>query len=132
MDVPLVSRVLWQRGVLRRRERWGERELAGYQRSQVAALRAFAVARSPFYRRFHEGLENAPLSGLPVLTKATLMDSFDQISTDPAVRIAGLQAYLEAAPALASGSGERTGCRRPRVVRGARLSSPATLPSGRP
>jgi phenylacetate-coenzyme A ligase PaaK-like adenylate-forming protein len=32
---------------------------------------------------------------LPVITKATVMDNFDQISTDPAVRLADLQAYLD-------------------------------------
>ena len=34
----------------------------------------------PFYRRFHKDLEQAPLGELPVLTKATLMDTFDEIS----------------------------------------------------
>ncbi len=95
MDVSLVSRVLWQRRVLRGRERWSGAELAAHQRREEARLREFAVTRSPFYRRFHEGLEHAPLGELPVLTKATLMDNFDQISTDPALRLAGLQAYLE-------------------------------------
>ncbi len=95
MDVSLVSRVLWQRRVLRGRERWSGAELAAHQRREEARLREFAVTRSPFYRRFHEGLEHAPLGELPVLTKATLMDNFDQISTDPALRLADLQAYLE-------------------------------------
>lgn len=90
-----MSRVLWQRRVLRSRERWTGPELAAYQDRQLAVLRDFAVTSSPFYRRFHHGLEQAPLGELPVLTKATMMDSFDQISTDPAVRLAGLQAYLE-------------------------------------
>jgi phenylacetate-coenzyme A ligase PaaK-like adenylate-forming protein len=31
---------------------------------------------------------------LPVLTKATLMDHFDRLSTNPALRLADLQAYL--------------------------------------
>src|SRR6266498_866916 len=95
MDVSLVSRVLWQRRVLRGRERWSGAELAAHQRREEARLREFAVTRSPFYRRFHEGLGHAPLGELPVLTKATLMDNFDQISTDPALRLADLQAYLE-------------------------------------
>jgi phenylacetate-CoA ligase len=45
-------------------------------------LRQFAYEGSPFYRRFHHGLESAPLAELPVLTKAVLMDHFDEISTD--------------------------------------------------
>src|SRR5262249_26472970 len=80
MDMSLISRVLWQRRVLRRRERWSQPRLAQHQRRQLAALRAFAAARSPFYQRFHKGLRHAPLGELPVLTKATLMDNFDQVS----------------------------------------------------
>ena len=53
-------------------------------------MRAYAAAKSPFYRRFHAGAESAPLEELPVLTKAVLMDNFDQISTDPAIRLADL------------------------------------------
>lgn len=60
MDVSLVSRVLWQRRVLRGRERWTRQELVAYQRGQEARLREFAVTRSPFYRHFHEGLELGP------------------------------------------------------------------------
>jgi YHS domain-containing protein len=71
-----------------RRERWSERELREHQRREVAALRGFASARSPFHRRFHRGLGDAPLGELPVLAKATLLDNFDNISTDPAVRLA--------------------------------------------
>lgn len=95
MDVSLVSRVLWQRRILRGRERWDGPELDAYQRRQEARLRGFAVTRSPFYRQFHKGLEQAPLGELPVLSKATLMGNFDQISTDPALRLADLQAYLD-------------------------------------
>jgi phenylacetate-CoA ligase len=95
MDVSLVSRVLWQRRILRGRERWTRPDLEAYQHRQETRLREFAVTRSAFYQRFHEGLEHAPLSELPVLTKAALMDNFDQISTDPALRLADLQGYLE-------------------------------------
>ncbi len=56
----------------------------------------FASARSPFYRRLYAELDDAPLAALPVLTKATLMDNFDQISTDPAVRLSDVQSYLAA------------------------------------
>jgi hypothetical protein len=41
------------------------------------------LERSPFYRRFHSGLEGRPLSELPVLTKAQLMESFGELVTDP-------------------------------------------------
>jgi putative adenylate-forming enzyme len=92
----LVARVLWQRRQLRRRERWSEEQLRVHQERALAGLRAFAYARSPFYRRFHRGLEQAPLEQLPPLTKATLMDAFDEAVTDRALRLAHLQTYLTA------------------------------------
>jgi putative adenylate-forming enzyme len=89
-----LARVLWLRRRLRRREGWNTTELRAHQQRAVAELRAFAGARSPFYQRFLAGLETAPLSELPVLTKATLMDNFDELSTDRTLRLADLQAYL--------------------------------------
>lgn len=96
VSMSMVARVLWLRRTLRQRERWTEPQLREYQRRELTRLREFAYARSPFYQRFHKGLEGAPLGEVPVLTKATLMDNFDQISTDPAVRLADLEAYLGA------------------------------------
>jgi len=92
----LIARVLWRRRQLRRRERWREEQLCVHQQRVLAALREFAYARSPFYRRFHRGLERAPLDQLPPLTKATLMDNFDEVVTDRALRLTDLQSYLEA------------------------------------
>ena len=57
---------------------------------------AYLLERSPFYRRFHHGSEGAGLTELPVLTKAVLMDHFDEISTDRTLRLADVEAYLEA------------------------------------
>lgn len=95
MDASMIARVLWLRRALRQRERWSNAQLREYQQRAIGELRGFAYSRSPFYRRFHTGLDRAPLGELPVLTKATLMDNFDQVSTDPAVRLSGLQAYLD-------------------------------------
>jgi hypothetical protein len=94
MDVSTIARVLWLRRVLRRRERWSRVQLLEHQRRELAVLRAFSVERSPFYRRFHAGLDGVPLSGLPVLTKATLMDHFDELATDPVVRLGDVQTLL--------------------------------------
>jgi phenylacetate-coenzyme A ligase PaaK-like adenylate-forming protein len=96
MSMSMIARVLWLRRRLRQRERWTERQLREHQRRELASLRGFAAAQSPFYRRWHAGLDDAPLGELPVLTKATLMDNFDQIATDPAVRLADVQDYLAA------------------------------------
>ena len=96
MDLSMIARVLWLRRSLRRRERWSQGELGEHQRQELAAIRRFASTRSPFYRHLHHGLGRAPLGELPVLTKATLMDNFDRLATDPVVRLADLQAYLDA------------------------------------
>jgi phenylacetate-CoA ligase len=60
----------------------------------VAQLRRFALARSPFYREFHRGLEQRPLQDLPILTKAMMMERFDELVTDRAVRLTDAEAYL--------------------------------------
>ena len=52
------------------------------------------MARSPFYQRFHAGLEGRPLADLPVLTKAELMTSFDDVVTDRDIRLADVEAHL--------------------------------------
>lgn len=94
MDLELLLRFLILRRRLRQRERWSRSRLAAYQAEAVSALRTHAVARSPFYRRFHAGLERRPLSELPVLTKAELMANFDDVVTDPDVQLADVEAYL--------------------------------------
>jgi phenylacetate-CoA ligase len=95
MNVSTVARVLWKRRGLRRHERWSGIRLRAHQDRELTALRAYATNRSPYYHRLYRGLATAPLAELPVLTKATLMDHFDDIATDPRVRLTDLQAYLD-------------------------------------
>jgi phenylacetate-CoA ligase len=64
------------------------------QAAALAALRRWAYERSSFYRRFHAGLESRRLADLPVLTKGQLMDSFDDLVTDPKVRLAEVREFL--------------------------------------
>jgi phenylacetate-coenzyme A ligase PaaK-like adenylate-forming protein len=65
-----VLGVLARRRRLRRRDSWSRQRLLAYQAGELARLRRYAYARSPFYRRFHAGALDARLSELPVLTKA--------------------------------------------------------------
>jgi putative adenylate-forming enzyme len=74
--------------------------LAQRQAQRLATLRRFAMERSPFYQRFHRGLEREPLHALPVLTKATMMEHFDELVTDRAVRLADTEAFLRGDRAL--------------------------------
>jgi phenylacetate-CoA ligase len=87
-------RVLWKRHQLERSCRWSRAELERHQERRLAALRSFAAERSPFYQRFHRGLEQQPLHALPVLTKATMMEHFDDLLTDRTVRLADAEAFL--------------------------------------
>lgn len=91
MDIRMIANVLR----LRRRETWTVEQLREHQQRELAALRAFAGRALPFYRRFHHGLTGAPLHHLPVLTKATMMDHFDDLVTDRSLRLTDLQAYLD-------------------------------------
>lgn len=90
----LVLSVLARRHQLRRRDSWSRERLLAYQAAQAARLRSYAYARSPFYQGFHAGKFDKPLSELPVLTKAQLMENFDDVATKPDVRLGSVEDYL--------------------------------------
>jgi phenylacetate-CoA ligase len=91
-------RVLWQRRQLERACMLTRAELEQRQRSRLAELRQFAQRQSPFYRRFHAGLDRRPLGDLPVLTKALMMEHFDELVTDRKVRLSDADAFLAGEP----------------------------------
>ena len=95
MNIRMIANILRLRRVLRRRETWSVERLRQHQQHELTALRLFAEEHSPFYRRYHHGLTGAPLHDLPVLTKATMMDNFDEIVTDRSLRLSDLQTYLD-------------------------------------
>lgn len=94
MKITALPGFLWQRRALAQRKRWTREALEAFRAKGLAKLRAHALAHSPFYRRFHKGLEDAPLERLPVLHKAGMMEHFDDFVTDRAVRLADVQAHL--------------------------------------
>lgn len=96
MNASLLVRVLLERWRLRQHDRWSRGRLLAHQAQGLEALRRHAYARSPFYGRFHRGLEARPLPELPVLTKALLMERFDELVTDPAVHLEDVEAHLKA------------------------------------
>lgn len=89
-----LMRVLLERRAQERSCRWTRSHLEQHQARAVAALRHHAYAHSPFYRDFHGGCETAPLQQLPILTKATLMERFDDLVTDRRLRLADVEAFL--------------------------------------
>ncbi len=98
----IALRVLWKRSAQERSCRWTRSELQRHQQESSAAIRRYAMDHSQFYARFHRGLTNRPLEELPILTKATVMENFDDLVTDRAVRFAEVEAFLkqEAGPKL--------------------------------
>ena len=75
-------------------ERWTRQQLEEYQARALQACREYAYMHSPFYQRFHRGLTDRPLHELPVLTKAMLMEYFDEVVTDRTLHLKDIQEYL--------------------------------------
>jgi phenylacetate-CoA ligase len=107
MSTHIILKVLALRHRLRQRDHWARRQLAEYQSRALDRLREYAFARSPFYGRFHKGFTDRPLSELPVLTKEMVMEHFDELVTDPAIRLAAVESHL----ATLSGGDELLGGR---------------------
>ena len=99
MDIAFLAAILRERGRLASHDRWSRNEVVAHQARALAELRAYAVAHSPFYADLHRGLDDAPLSALPTLTKSTLMERFDDLVTDRTVRFADVERYLSTASA---------------------------------
>jgi phenylacetate-CoA ligase len=98
MNIQLVSRLLATIRRQRRHEQWTREQREGYQARVLQQLRSHAYARSPFYQHFHADLYDRPLHELPVLTKAQLMDQFDDLVTDRAIRLHDVEAHLQTKP----------------------------------
>jgi phenylacetate-CoA ligase len=70
-----------------RRLSWSPAELAAFQRDRLRGLLARAIERSPFHAARLRGVdpgrfELGDLPGLPVMTKAQMMEDFDAAVTD--------------------------------------------------
>ncbi|MFQ6171316.1 phenylacetate--CoA ligase family protein [Oryzobacter sp. R7] len=89
-----MARVLRARREIQRREPWPRERLVAHRERALRELRQYALHHSPFYRRFHRGFEDAPLAELPVLSKAVLMEHFDEVVTDPSLHLRDLRAFL--------------------------------------
>ena len=95
MEPRLIPRFLLELARVRARERWSRRRVLAFQAEALWRVRAHAMAGSPFYRQFHKGLEHAPLEALPPLTKHAMMEHFDAIVTDRAIRLGEIREHLQ-------------------------------------
>ncbi|HUZ77119.1 MAG TPA: AMP-binding protein [Chloroflexota bacterium] len=63
--------------------------------SEVQRTRAYAYAHSQFFKEFHRGATDAPLHEVPSLTKPVLMEHYDEVATDPRIRLEGVRDHLD-------------------------------------
>lgn len=94
MNIAMLLTLLPTLRELRKHEHWTREQLETYQAQAVRRLREYTYKYSPFYQRFHRGLTDRPLSELPVLTKAMMMEHFDDLVTDRAIRLEDIRAQL--------------------------------------
>lgn len=94
MDLRLISHVLFLRAAWRNRDHWNSARIGAHQDHALKELRTAAYAGSEFYRRHHAGLHDAPLDQLPPVTKADLMEHFDEAITTRGLRLAELEQHL--------------------------------------
>src|SRR5512141_1849068 len=87
MNIKILPRLLFTIRKLRRHEDWTRSQLEASQTEALRRIREYAYAHAPFYQKFHQGLEDRPLHDLPVLTKAMLMEHFDEMVTDSSIRL---------------------------------------------
>ena len=86
-----IAALILRARALSKRERWSREQIQRHQSRELARLRQFASVHSPFYQRFHKGLEGRPLHELPILTKQELMRSWDDIVTDRSLHLKDIQ-----------------------------------------
>src|SRR6266487_6791314 len=94
MDMQIILSVLAEMRQFRYRDHWTRQQLESYQVDALRSLREYSYAHSPFYQQLHQGLYNAPLHELPVLTKAMLMEHFDELVTDRAIRLEEVKEHM--------------------------------------
>lgn len=80
----------------RRAHRRGLEEIRRRQTARLADLVAYARQHSAFYRDRYQGLPEHidDVTTLPVTNKRELMAHFDEVATDPAVTLAGVQEFV--------------------------------------
>ena len=79
-----------------RADRMDERARTARRAARLIALRSHATAKSPLYRDLHAGLGGAPLHELPPLTKADVVERFDDLVTDRRLRQQHLRELVDA------------------------------------
>lgn len=93
MNIQIMLKLLRVLNQMREHEHWSRSQVETYQVESLRRLREYTYERSPFYQKFHTGLFDRPLSELPVLTKAMVMEHFDELVTDRSLHLEEVRAY---------------------------------------
>lgn len=94
---------------LRRRERWSAERIREWQEERVGELVRFAREKSPFYRTLYAGIDpdkSRKLRDLPTVDKVRIMDHFDEVVTDPRLRLSSILSFLDEADGPGAFAGE--------------------------
>jgi phenylacetate-CoA ligase len=78
-------------------DHWSSAQLREHQQARLRELLRHAVTTSPYYRQVlgtDVTYSDVPLTQLPTLSKATLMERYDEIVTDPRLKLADLEAHI--------------------------------------
>lgn len=92
-----LARAIAYRQALIRHEYWSRTRLEELQQRRLAELLDWASRRSPFYRKLcstRRMSQPYSLHDLPIMDKKAYMEHFDEIVTDPRLRLAQLQEHM--------------------------------------
>jgi len=92
-----LARAIVYRQALIKHECWLRAKLEELQQRRLASLLDWVTEKSPFYREFRSTHRLGPpysLQDFPILDKKTYMKCFDQIVTDPRLRLSQLQEHM--------------------------------------
>ncbi len=85
-----LARAVAYRQALIRHERWSRARLEEFQRRQLTRLLGSLTKESPYYRKLLSALnipEPFKLQDFPVMDKQIHMQHFDELVTDPRLRL---------------------------------------------
>ncbi|HSS58481.1 MAG TPA: hypothetical protein VLK59_10775, partial [Solirubrobacteraceae bacterium] len=92
-----LTRIRARAGELIARDRWNRAQVDEHVRDRLTALLRHAATHSSFYRERIGDPARAgeiELTDLPSLPKETLVDEWDRIAADPALRLADVEAHI--------------------------------------
>lgn len=95
--LPDVARAARAARPLEAHEKWSPERLRSHQRCRLLTIVRNAAAHSPYYRERLAGIElsdDLDLAALPTLDKATMLDHFDQLTTDPRITLSAVERHM--------------------------------------